>query len=137
MNLLRSFTLLAAIAIASPQTALAYTQKEADVLSTVSFAAATAGQKDRKGAEAYCRQAKSTLTAKPGEAYLYAHIERCFGAVAATAGDTKAACKRYKKALDIWRRTPPPTDHPQSVASRTQLREGMARFRAEKCGTAP
>ncbi len=133
MNLLRSITLIAAIAVLGPQTAHAYPQKETDVLSTVSFAAATAGQKNRKGAEAYCRQAKSTLTAKPAEAYLFAHIERCFGAVAATVGDTKTACKRYKKALDIWQRTPPPNDHPQSVASRTQLREGMARYRAEKC----
>ena len=82
------------------------------MLLTISFAAATAGQKNRNGAEAYCRQAKSTLTPKPEEAYLFAHIERCFGAVAATVGDTKAACKRYKKALDIWQRTPPPERPP-------------------------
>lgn len=133
MNLLRSITLIAAIAVLGPHSAHAYPQKETDVLSTVSFAAAAAGQKNRKGAEAYCRQAKSTLTAKPAEAYLFAHIERCFGAVAATVGDTKSACKRYKKALDIWQRTPPPNDHPQSVASRTQLSQGMALYRAEKC----
>ena len=136
MNLLRPIALLTAIAIASPLPAHAYPQREADVLLTISYAAATAGQKNRKGAEAYCRQAKATLTSKPEDAYLYAHIERCFGAVAATVGDTKTACARYKKALDIWQRTPPPNDHPQSVASRTQMSHGMTRYRAEKCGVA-
>lgn len=134
MTVLRLIPLIAALAVASPLPARAYPQKEADVLLTISYAAATAGQKNRKGAEAYCRQAKSTLSAKPEEAYLHAHIERCFGAVAATVGDTKTACARYKKALAIWQRTPPPNDHPQSVASRTQMSQGMARYRAEKCG---
>jgi hypothetical protein len=115
----------------------AYPQKEADVLSTVSFAAATAGQKNRKGAEAYCRQAKGTLTSKPEDAYLFAHIERCFGAVDATLGDTKGACAHYKKALDIWTKTPPPNDHEQSVASRAQLRDSMIRYRTENCAAKP
>ena len=134
--LLRLTALIFALAIFVSPAAHAYPQKEADVLLTISYAAATAGQKNRKGAEAYCRQAKATLTSKPEDAYLYAHIERCFGAVAATVGDAKTACKRYKNALDIWQRTPPPNDHPQSVASRTQMSQGMTRYRETNCPTA-
>jgi len=129
-----SLAFLCAVLTITPA-AHAYPQKEADILSTISYAAATAGQKNRKGAEAYCRQAKATVTKKPEEAYLVAHIERCFGVVADVSGDKTTACKRFKKALDIWQRTPPPDDHPQSVASRTQLRDGMIRYRAENCGT--
>jgi hypothetical protein len=131
MSLVR-FILIAAVAIATPP-ALAYTQKEADVLLNVSYAVATAGQKNRKGAEAFCRQAKGMLSTKAEDAYLFAHIERCFGAVAATLDDKPAACKHYKKALDIWVETPPPDDHPQSVASRAQLRDAMIRYRKENC----
>jgi hypothetical protein len=133
MNALRFTLLIAAATIVSTPSAQAYSQKEADVLLTVSFAAATAGQKNRKGAEAYCRQAKATLTTKPEDAYLFSHIERCLGAAADAVGDTKSACKHYKQALDIWQRTPPPNDHPQSVASRTQLRDSMIRYRAASC----
>jgi len=134
MNALRfTFLIVAAAAIVSTTPAHAYSQREADVLLTVSYAAATAGQKNRKGAEAYCRQAKATLTSKPEDAYLFSHIERCFAAAADAAGDKRSACKHYKKALDIWQRTPPPDDHPQSVASRTQLRDGMIRYRAASC----
>jgi hypothetical protein len=111
----------------------AYPAKETEILSTTSYAVATAAQKNRKGAEAYCRQAKSTLTKKPEEAYLYAHIERCFALVADTAGDKPMACKHFKNALDIWTRTPPPNDHPQSVASRTTLRTSMEQYRATNC----
>lgn len=128
--------LIALVAVATPA-ARAYTQKEADVLLTVSYAAATAGQKNRKGAEAYCRQAKATLTTTTEDAYLFSHIERCFGAVAAALDDKKTACKHYKKALDVWQRTPPPQDHPQSVASRSQLRDGMVRYRLANCGDRP
>ena len=131
--MMRIMSLICLAAIVGLPPAHAYTQKEADILLTVSYAAATAGQKNRNGAEAYCRQAKSTLTPMPADAYLFAHIERCFGLVAATAGDKNTACKRYKNALVIWRRTPPPQDHPQSVASRAQLRDGMSRFRAANC----
>jgi len=123
----------AAIAVAPH--AHAYTQKEADVLLNVSYAVATAAQKNRKGAEAFCRQAKGFIAPKKkDEAYLFAHIERCFGAVAAALDDTKTACKHYKRALDIWQQTPPPNDHEQSVASREQLRTAMIRYRKEKCG---
>ncbi len=111
----------------------AYPAKETEILSTISFAVATAGQKNRKGAEAYCRQAKSTLTKAPQEAYLFAHIERCFALVANTSGDKKTACKRFKNAIDIWTRTPPPNDHPQSVAGRTTLRTSMDQYRATNC----
>jgi hypothetical protein len=132
MRLARFIVLIAFAMIANTQ-AHAYTQKEADVLLNVSYAIATAGHKNRNGAEAFCRQAKGFLTKKPEDAYLFSHIERCFGAVAATMGDKPVACKRYKKALDIWQRTPPPNDHPQSVASRTQLRDAMIRYRTENC----
>lgn len=133
MQVLRlSFLLLVASLVASP--AHAYTQKEADVLLTVSYAAATAAQKNRKGAEAYCREAKGKLTASRKDAYLQAHIERCFGAVAAVLDDKATACKHYARALAIWKRTPPPNDHPQSVASRAQLRDAMMRYRTENCG---
>ena len=121
----------------TPSAALAYPAKETDILSTTSYAVATAGQKNRKGAEAYCRQAKATLTKKPEEAYLYAHIERCFALVADTAGDKKTACKHFKNALNIWTRTPPPNDHPQSVASRTTLRASMDQYRTTNCATPP
>jgi len=134
MNSRQVLSLLTAAALVFVPPARAYPQQEVDVLSTISFATATAGQKNRNGAEAYCRQAKATLTSKPEEAYLFAHIERCFGAVAATVGDKQNACRHYKKALAIWQRTPPPDDHPQSVASRTQLRDGMIRYRATNCG---
>ena len=133
MRLLR-LLLIAPVLPALMPPAAAYPQKEADILSTVSFAAATAGQKNRKGAEAYCRQAKATLTAKPEDAYLFAHIERCFGAVDAALDDKKGACVHYEKALDIWDKTPPPNDHEQSVASRAQLRDSMIRYRTENCG---
>jgi hypothetical protein len=73
------------------------------------------------------------VTKKPEEAYLFAHIERCFALIADTAGDTKTACKRFKNALDIWTRTPPPNDHPQSVASRTTLRTSMDQYRTTNC----
>ena len=36
----------------------AYPAKEADILLTTSYATATAAQKNRKGAEAFCREAK-------------------------------------------------------------------------------
>jgi hypothetical protein len=111
----------------------AYPAKETDILSTTSYAVATAGQKNRKGAEAYCRQAKSTVTKKAEEAYLFAHVERCFALVADASGDKPTACKHFKKALDIWTRTPPPNDHPQSVASRTALRTSMEQYRATNC----
>jgi hypothetical protein len=132
---LRLFALvITAAAIATAPYAHAYTQKEADILLNVSYATATAAQKNRKGAEAYCRQAKGFIANKKDGAYLFAHIERCFGAVAATLDDTKSACKHYKRALDIWQQTPPPNDHEQSVASREQLRVAMIRYRKEKCG---
>jgi hypothetical protein len=127
------FLLVIALAVATAPAAHAYTQKEADVLLNVSYAVATAGHKNRKGAEAFCRKAKGELSAKAEDAYLFAYIERCFGAVAATLDDKTIACSRYKKALDVWVKTPPPDDHPQSVASRTQLRDSMARYRAENC----
>ena len=111
----------------------AYPLKETEVLATTSYAVATAGQKNRKGADAYCRKAKSTLTAKPEDAYLFAHVERCFALVADASNDKPAACKHFKKALDIWTRTPPPSDHPQSVASRTALRTSMEQYRATNC----
>lgn len=133
MPSLRFVLVAAAAVLAAPPLAHAYTQKEADVLLNVSYAVATAGHKNRKGAEAFCRQAKGFLTKKAEDAYLYAHIERCFGAVAAAFDDTKTACKHYKQALAIWDKTPPPNDHPQSVAARTQLRDGMTRYRSEKC----
>ena len=133
MSLVRFIFFLAAFAVVASTPARAYTQKEADVLLNVSYAVATAGHKNRKGAEAFCRQAKGMLSQQAEDAYLFAHIERCFGAVAATLNDKPTACKRYKKALDIWRRTPPPEDHPQSVASRAQLRDGMIRYRTENC----
>ena len=107
MKLLRLTALLIAAWIVATPSARAYSQREADILATVSNAVATAGQKNRKGAEAFCRQARSTLTAKPEDAYLFSHIERCFGAVADTARDKKGACSHYKKALAIWQRTPP------------------------------
>lgn len=132
MSFVRVILLAAILAVASTH-AHAYTQKEADVLLNVSYAVATAGNKNRKGAEAFCRQAKGMLSDKPEDAYLFAHIERCFGAVAANVGDKPVACKRYKKALDIWERTPPPDDHPQSVASRARLRDSMLRYRKENC----
>lgn len=75
----------------------AYPAKETEILSTTSYAVATAAQKNRKGAEAYCRQAKSTLTKKPEEAYLYAHIERCFALVADTAGDKPMALQALQE----------------------------------------
>ena len=137
MTSLHLIPLMIAIALIAPPAASAYTQKEADILATVSDAVATAGQKNRKGAEAFCRQAKATLSAKPENAYLFSHIERCFGAVADTVGDKKNACSHYKKALAIWQKTPPPNDHPQSVASRTQLRDSMIRYRIENCGAKP
>jgi len=130
----RLFLVCLAAAFAATPAAHAYPQKETDVLATISYAAATAGQKNRKGGEAYCRQAKASVGKKREEAYLFAHIERCFGVVADVSGDTKSACRHFKKALDIWEKTPPPDDHPQSVASRTQLREGMIRYRIEHCG---
>ena len=134
MTALRLGVLIVAAALTAIPAAQAYPQKEADVLLTVSYAVATAGHKNRKGAEAFCRQAKGTLSAKAEDAYLFSHIERCFGAVAATLDDKKDACAHYKKALDIWKRTPPPEDHPQSVASRTQLRDSMLRYRTDNCG---
>ena len=130
-----TLTLIAVALTAIP--ALAYPAKESEILSTTSYAVATAGQKNRKGAEAYCRQAKKTLTTKPEDAYLYAHIERCFALVADTANDKPTACKHFKKALDIWTRTPPPNDHPQSVASRTALRTSMEQYRAANCTPKP
>jgi hypothetical protein len=133
MTPLRLFIALTAATALSAPPAFAYPKKETDILSTISFAVATAGQKNRKGAEAYCRKAKSEVSAKKDEAYLFAHIERCFGAVAATLEDKKTACKHYKKALEIWVKTPPPNDHEQSVASREQLRVSMTRYRTENC----
>jgi hypothetical protein len=127
-------SLVLAAAVAAVPSARAYTQKEADVLLNVSYAMTTASHKNRKGAEAFCRKAKSLLSAKPADAYLFAHIERCFGGVAAAFDDTKTACRHYKRALDIWQRTPPPDDHPQSVASRANLRDSMIRYRTEHCG---
>jgi hypothetical protein len=118
-------------------TAHAYPAKETEILATTSYAVATAAQKNRKGAEAYCRKAKSTLSKKPEEAYLSAHIERCFALVADTAGDKPTACKRFKNALGIWTRTPPPNDHPQSVASRATLRNSMEQYRAANCTPKP
>lgn len=114
-------------------TAHAYPLKETEVLATTSYAIATAAQKNRKGADAYCRKAKSTLTAKPEDAYLFAHVERCFALVADKADDKPTACRHFKKALDIWTRSPPPNDHPQSVASRTALRTSMEQYRATNC----
>jgi hypothetical protein len=118
-------------------TALAYPAKETEILSTTSYAVATAGQKNRKGAEAYCRQAKAKITKKPDEAYLFAHAERCFALVADASADKPTACKHFKKALDVWTRTPPPADHPQSVASRTALRTSMEQYRAANCVAKP
>lgn len=129
------FLSIFALSLATP--ALAYPAKETEILSTTSYAVATAGQKNRKGAEAYCRQAKATLSKKTEDAYLYAHIERCFALVADTSGDKPAACKHFKNALDIWTRTPPPNDHPQSVASRTTLRTSMEQYRTANCGKKP
>lgn len=125
---------LAAIMATSAPNAHAYTQKEADILLNVSYATATAGHKDRRGAEAFCRQAKRMVSAKKEDAYLFAHIERCLGAVAEAFTDAKTACKHYKRALDIWQKSPPPNDHPQSVASRERVRDSMLRYRKEKCG---
>lgn len=133
---MRLFVLIA-ITVTLASTARAYPAKETEILSTTSYAVATAGQKNRKGAEAYCRQAKATLTKKPEEAYLFAHIERCFGLVADNSSDKPIACKHFKKALEIWTRTPPPNDHPQSVASRTTLRTSMERYRAANCAPKP
>jgi len=133
MRFLSLSSLVLAAALSAPP-AHAYTQKEADVLLTVSYASATAAQKNRKGAEAYCREAQGKLTASRADAYLQAHIERCFGAVAAVLSDKATACRHYARALAIWKKTPPPDDHPQSVASRTQLRDSMLRYRAENCG---
>jgi len=124
---------LSIVAVALASTAHAYPAKETEILSTTSYAIATAAQKNRKGAEAYCRQAKSTVTKKAEEAYLFAHVERCFALVADTAGDKPTACKHFKKALDVWTRTPPPNDHPQSVASRTTLRTSMEQYRVKNC----
>ena len=118
-------------ALSSP--AHAYPQKEADILSTTSYAVATAGQKNRRGADAYCTQAKTTLTKKPEEAYMFAEVERCYAMVADAAGDKATACKRFKKALDIWTKTPPPNDHPQSVASRAAIKSSMEQYRATNC----
>jgi hypothetical protein len=111
----------------------AYPAREADILLTTSYATATAAQKNRKGAEAFCRQASATLTNAPVEAYLEAYIERCFGAVAEAFDDKPVACKRYSKAIAIWDKTPPPNDHPQSVASRNQLRVLMQRYVTANC----
>ena len=116
-----------------PTAARAYPQKEADILSTTSYAVATAGQKNRRGAEAYCRQTKATLTKKPEEAYMAAEVERCFAMVADAAGDKKAACRHYKEALAIWTKTPPPNDHPQSVASRAAIKTGMEQYWTTNC----
>lgn len=113
--------------------AWAYPAKEADLLLTTSYAIATAGLKNRKGAEAFCREARSKLTKAPAEAYLEAYVERCFAAVAETIGDKPVACRRYGKALKIWDTTPPPGDHPQSVASRNQLRASMQRYISTNC----
>lgn len=124
---------IAVASLAWHATAYAYPQRETEVLATTSYAVATAAQKNRKGADAYCRKAKSTLTAKPDDAYLFAHVERCFALVADKTADKPAACRHFKKALDIWTRTPPPHDHPQSVASRTALRTSMAQYRAANC----
>ncbi len=126
--------LVAAVAIIAMPSAQAYTQKESDVLLNVSYAIATAGHKNRKGAEAFCRQANGLLKPNKQDAYLAAHIERCYAAVAAAFDDTKTACTHYKRALDVWKKTPPPNDHPQSQASREQLRNSMIRYRKEKCG---
>jgi hypothetical protein len=116
----------------------AYPQKEADILSTTSYAVATAGQKNRRGADAYCAQAKATLTNSAHEAYMYADVERCYAMVADTSGDKKGACKHFKKALDIWATTPPPpNDHPQSVASRTAMKNGMQQYRFMNCAGTP
>ena len=115
--------------------AVAYPAKEAEMLTTISYAIATAGHDDRKGAEAFCRQARSTLTSEPKEAYLFAHVERCFGSVADVVGDKAAACKHFRAALALWEKTPPPNDHPQSVASRNQLRVQMQRYVATNCET--
>jgi hypothetical protein len=126
--------LLCAVATTLASTvAHAYPAKETEILSTTSYAVATAGQKNRRGAEAYCRQAKASVSKKPEEAYLFAHIERCFALVADNVSDKQSACKHFKKALDIWTRTPPPNDHPQSVASRTTLRTSMEQYRAANC----
>ena len=134
---MRHITLsLMAIALAVTP-AHAYPAKESEILSTTSYAVATAAQKNRNGAEAYCRQAKATLTNKTEEAYLYAHVERCFALVADAAADKPTACKRFEKALAIWTRTPPPNDHPQSVASRAALRTSMEQYRATNCGAKP
>lgn len=135
---MRSTALLIAIAttlLSSP--AHAYPQKEADILSTTSYAVATAGQKNRRGAEAYCAQAKATLSKKPEDAYMFAEIERCYAMVADTSGDKKGACQRYKKALDIWTKSPPPNDHPQSVSSRSAIRASIEQYRTTNCGAKP
>ena len=124
---------LTIVAFALAGTAHAYPQKEADILSTTSYAVATAAQKNRRGADAYCAQAKATLAKKPEEAYLFAEIERCYAMVADTAGDKKGACQHYKKALAIWTKSPPPNDHPQSTASRTAMKSGMEQYSAANC----
>lgn len=133
---MRTAAFVVAAVVLSAQ-AHAYPAKETEILSTTSYAVATAAQENRKGADAYCRQAKSMLTKKPAEAYLYAHVERCFAMVADTSGDKFTACKHFKKALDVWTRTPPPNDHPQSVASRTALRASMEQYRVSNCVAKP
>ena len=134
---MRLFFLSAFTVTLASTMAHAYPAKETEILSTTSYAVATAGQKNRRGADAYCRQAKSTLTKKPEEAYLFAHIERCFALVADASADKPTACNHFKRALDIWAKTPPPNDHPQSVASRTALRASMEQYRAANCGEKP
>ena len=131
MKLARIALLVAFLGVNAP--AHAYTQKEADILLDVSYAITTAKQKNRRGAEAFCRQAKGLITKAPEDAYLNFHIERCFGSVAAESNDKPTACKRYKKALAVWDKSPPPDDHPQSVASRTALRDALVRYRKENC----
>jgi hypothetical protein len=134
---MRTVLLAATITLLLSTLGHAYPAKETEILSTTSYAVATAGQKNRKGAEAYCRQAKSTVTKKAVEAYLNAHVERCFALVADAAGDKPTACKHFKKALYVWARTPPPNDHPQSVASRTALRTSMEQYRGLNCAGQP
>lgn len=131
---MRSIAFVSAVAfLALSVSAHAYPAKETEVLATTSYAVATAAQKNRKGADAYCRKAKSTLSTKAEDAYLLAHIERCFALVADKSDDKPAACKHFKKALDIWTRTPPPNDHPQSVSSRAALRTSMEQYRTANC----
>lgn len=133
---MKAISLLGAASLAASLFAIparAYPAKEADLLLTTSYAIATAGQKNRKGAEAFCREAKSKLTKDPAEAYLEAYVERCFAAVAEAFDDKPVACNRYGKAIAIWDKTPPPNDHPQSVASRAQLRASMQRYLTTNC----